>query len=192
MSFKLENTKKYLKEYTKSLLEDAVVEIQRTDRTRNYSSRSITTNITASGSLEESLSIVEKNSDSILKLDIEGNAYAEKIDQGTKSTSVSKDKLIQWINNKKGFKDLNGNLINLNDTAKIASIASIISRSLKLKGIHPTGFLTDLIKQKLIELKNIHEPVVLDMELDIDNVLLKLGYKKKGNETYTIETKTIQ
>jgi len=31
---------------------------------------------------------------------------------------------------------------------------------------------------------------VLDIESDIDNVLLKLGYKKESKETYTIETKT--
>jgi len=190
MSFRLENTEKYLRQYTESLLDNTVVEIARKDRTRNYPSRPVTTNITASGSLQESLKLKEKKGKSILELNIEGNSYAEQIDEGTSSTEVSKDKLIQWIKNKRGFKDLNGKLVNLSDTAKINRIATVISKSLKLKGIYPTGFLTDLVETKVKELNNIDQPIVLDVEEDIDNVLKKLGYKKTNN-TFTIETKTI-
>jgi hypothetical protein len=190
MSFKLENTEKYLREYTKSLLENAIVEIARKDRTRNYPSRPVTTNITASGSLQESLKIKEEESSSILKLNIEGNSYAEQIDEGTNSTDVSKDKLIQWIKNKRGFKDLKGNTINLNNISKISAIAKIISKSLKLKGIYPTRFLSDLVELKFKELNNIDQPIVLDIEQDIDNVLKKLGYKKTNN-TFSIVTKRI-
>ena len=91
---------------------------------------------------------------------------------------------------KRGFKDLNGKLVNLSDTAKINRIATLISKSLKLKGIYPTGFLTDLVETKVKELNNIDQPIVLDVEEDIDNVLKKLGYKKTNN-TFTIETKRI-
>ena len=190
MSFKLENTKKYLKEYTQGLLDASVKELNRKDRVRNYNSQSVTSSITASGSLQESLNITEKNTDKILQLDLEGNAYGEQIDEGTKSTSVSKGKLIQWIKNKNGFKDLNGKIVSLSNTKKIDRIASLISKSLKLNGIKPTNFLTDIVKSKIKELENIDTSVVLDIESDIDNVLLKLGYKKEGKETYTIETKT--
>lgn len=190
MSFRLENTEKYLRQYTQSLLDNAVVEIARKDRTRYYPSRPVTTNITASGSLQESLKLKEKKGTSVLELNIEGNSYAEQIDEGTSSTEVSKDKLIQWIKNKRGFKDLNGKLVNLSDTAKINRIATVISKSLKLKGIYPTGFLTDLVETKVKELNNIDQPIVLDVEEDIDNVLKKLGYKKTNN-TFTIETKRI-
>lgn len=190
MSFKLENTKKYLKEYTQGLLDASVKELNRKDRVRNYNSQSVTSSITASGSLQESLNITEKNTDKILQLNLEGNAYGEQIDEGTKSTSVSKGKLIQWIKNKNGFKDLNGKIVSLSNTKKIDRIASLISKSLKLNGIKPTNFLTDIVKSKIKELENIDTSVVLDIESDIDNVLLKLGYKKEGKETYTIETKT--
>jgi hypothetical protein len=190
MSFKLENTKKYLKEYTQGLLDASVKELNRKDRVRNYNSQSVTSSITASGSLQESLNITEKNTDKILQLNLEGNAYGEQIDEGTKSTSVSKGKLIQWIKNKSGFKDLNGKIVSLSNTKKIDRIASLISKSLKLNGIKPTNFLTDIVKSKIKELENIDTSVVLDIESDIDNVLLKLGYKKESKETYTIETKT--
>lgn len=190
MSFKLENTKRYLKEYTESLLDISVKELNRKDRVRNYNSQSVTSSITASGKLKDSLNIVEKDTDTVLQLNLEGNAYGEQIDEGTKSTSVSKGKLIEWIKNKRGFKDLKGKIVDLNNTKKVDRIASLISKSLKLKGIKPTNFLTDIIKSKIKELKNIEVPIELDIESDIDNVLLKLGYKKTNN-TFTIETKTI-
>ena len=192
MSFKLENTKRYLKQYTQSLLDISVKELNRKDRIRNYNSQSVTSSITASGSLQESLKIAEKDTDKILQLNLEGNAYGEQIDEGTKSTSVSKGKLIQWIKNKNGFKDLNGKIVDLSNTKKVDRIASLISKSLKFNGIKPTNFLTDIINSKIKELKNIETPIVLDIESDIDNVLLKLGYKKQGKETYTIETKTTE
>jgi hypothetical protein len=192
MSFKLKNTEKYLKQYTQSLIDISVKELNRKDRVRKYNSQSVTSSITASGSLQQSLKIVEKDTDNILQLNLEGNSYGEKIDEGTKSTSVSKGKLIQWIKNKNGFKDLNGKIVDLNNTKKVDRIASLISKSLKINGIKPTNFLTDIINSKIKELKNIEAPIELDIESDIDNVLLKLGYKNKGNETYTIETKTIQ
>lgn len=192
MSFKLKNTEKYLREYTKGLLDISVKELNRKDRIRNYNSQSVTSSITASGSLQESLKIVEKDTNKILQLNLEGNAYGEQIDEGTKSTSVSKGKLIQWIKNKNGFKDLNGKIVDLSNTKKVDRIASLISKSLKFNGIKPTYFLTDIINSKIKELKNIESPIVLDIESDLDNVLLKLGYKKQGKETYTIETKTTE
>ena len=192
MSFKLENTKRYLKEYTQSLLDISVKELNRKDRVRNYSSQSVTSSITASGNLKDSLNITEKDTDTVLQLNLKGNAYGEQIDEGTKSTSVSKGKLIQWIKNKRGFKDLKGKIVDLNDTKKIDRIAGLISKSLKFNGIKPTNFLTDIIKSRINELKNINDPIIKDLELDINEVLIKSGYRKKGEQTYTIQAKIIQ
>ena len=191
MSLKLENTEKYLRQYTKSLLDNVVVEISRTDRTREYNQGTITSPIKASGSLQESLRIIEKDSKSVLELNIEGNAYGEQIDEGTKSTSVSKDKLIQWIRSKNGFKDLQGNPINLSDVKKVGRIASLISKSLKFNGIKQTNFLSKVVESKFEELRNIHEPIVMDIDSDLENILKRAGYKKGANETFSIETKII-
>jgi|TARA_R110000803_G_C11817283_1_gene301482 hypothetical protein len=192
MRLKLKNTEKYLKAYTKELLKLTIKELDRDDRVRNYNTQTITSRITASGSLKESLNISEKSSDSILQLNIKGNSYAEDIDEGTTSTAVSKGKIIQWINNKNGFKDLSGNVLDLNNIKKVERIAGLISKSLNFNGIKATNFLTDIVNSRIKELKNIEAPIGLDIESDIDNVLLKLGYKKKDKDTYTIETKTIQ
>ncbi len=191
MSLKLENTEKYLRQYTKSLLDNVVVEISRTDRTREYNQGTITSPIKASGSLQESLRIIEKNNKSVLELNIEGNAYGEQIDEGTKSTSVSKDKLIQWIRSKNGFKDLQGNPINLSDVKKVGRIASLISKSLKFNGIKQTNFLSKVVESKFEELRNIHEPIVMDIDSDLENILKRAGYKKGANQTFSIETKII-
>jgi hypothetical protein len=191
MSLKLENTEKYLRQYTKSLLDNVVVEISRTDRTREYNQGTITSPIKASGSLQESLRIIEKDNKSVLELNIEGNAYGEQIDEGTKSTSVSKDKLIQWIRSKNGFKDLQGNPINLSDVKKVGRIASLISKSLKFNGIKQTNFLSKVVESKFEELRNIHEPIVMDIDSDLENILKRAGYKKGANETFSIETKII-
>jgi hypothetical protein len=192
MSFKLENTEKYLREYTKSLLSSLSDEILRKDRVREYATRTITSPITASGKLQESLKITEKDTDSVLELNIEGNAYGEQIDEGTRSTNVSKDKLIQWIQNKNGFKDLNGNTINLSDIKKVGRIAGLISKSLKLKGIKQTNFITNIVESKFKELNNIEVPILKDANEDLDNILKRAGYKKGANETFSIQTKIIK
>jgi hypothetical protein len=192
MSFKLKNTEKYLRQYTKSLLDNIIVEISRTNRTRNYGSRTVTSPIKASGSLQESLIIKEKDAKSVLELNIEGNSYGEEIDEGTNTSSVSKGKLIQWIQNKNGFKDLNGNPLNLSDLKKVGRIAGLISKSLKLKGIKQTNFITNIVESKFKELNNIEAPILKDADEDLNNILKRAGYKKGANETFSIQTKIIK
>lgn len=192
MSFKLKNTEKYLRQYTKSLLDNLIVEISRVNRTRNYASRTVTSPIKASGSLQESLKIIQKDTKSKLELNIEGNSYGEQIDEGTNTSSVSKGKLIQWIKNKNGFKDLNGKPVNLSNLKEVGRIAGLISKSLKFNGIKQTNFLTNIVESKFKELNNIEAPILKDANDDLDNILKRAGYKKGANETFSIQTKIIQ
>ena len=192
MSFKLKNTEKYLRQYTKSLLDNLIVEISRVNRNRNYASRTVTSPIKASGSLQESLKIIQKDTKSKLELNIEGNSYGEQIDEGTNTSSVSKGKLIQWIKNKNGFKDLNGNPVNLSNLKEVGRIAGLISKSLKFNGIKQTNFLTNIVESKFKELNNIEAPILKDANDDLDNILKRAGYKKGANETFSIQTKIIQ
>ena len=192
MSFKLKNTEKYLRQYTESLLDNVIVEISRINRTRNYGSRTVTSPIKASGSLQESLRIIQKDTKSKLELNIEGNSYGEQIDEGTNTSSVSKGKLIQWIQSKNGFKDLKGNPVNLSDFKKVEVIAGLISKSLKFNGIKKTNFITDVVESKFKELNNIEVPILKDANIDLDNILKRAGYKKGANETFSIQTKIIK
>ena len=191
MSMRLHNTKKYLAEYSKNLLKLAKLEIEKTDRTRSYKSGNITGPINASGSLKDSLEIKgEKTTDVVYNYNILGNEYGEAVDEGTSSSTAPVSKLINWLVSKnKTLLDSKQRTVELGDIKKVRRIAFAIQKSLSIRGIQKTGFLTNLVKQEFKQLNDIYKPVVQDIEVDIDNILLKAGYKKTGKETYVIETK---
>jgi len=193
MSLQLDNTKKYLAEYSKNLLELAKIEIERADRTRNYKTDSITGPINASGSLKDSLKLRgAKTTDVIYNYSIIGNEYGEAVDEGTRHSTPPVSKLINWLILKnKTLVDSKKKIVNLNDLKKVKRIAFAIQKSLSIKGIQKTGFITDLVNNQFKQLNDVYKPVVKDIEVNIDNILLKAGYKKKGKDTYTIETKII-
>lgn len=193
MSLKLDNTKKYLAEYSKNLLELAKIEIERADRTRNYKTDSITGPINASGSLKDSLKLRgAKTTDVVYSYNIIGNEYGEAVDEGTKRSTPPVQKLINWLILKnKTLVDSKKNIVQLSDLKKVKRIAYAIQKSLSINGIQRTGFITDLVNNQFKQLNDVYKPVVKDIEVDIDNILLKAGYKKKGKDTYTIETKII-
>tara|TARA_R100000951_G_scaffold96393_2_gene85668 strand:+ start:349 stop:930 length:582 start_codon:yes stop_codon:yes gene_type:complete len=191
MSMRLHNTKKYLAEYSKNLLKLAKLEIEKTDRTRSYKSGNITGPINASGSLKDSLEIKgEKTTDVVYNYNILGNEYGEAVDEGTSSSTAPVSKLINWLVSKnKTLLDSKQRTVELGDIKKVRRIAFAIQKSLSIRGIQKTGFLTNLVKEEFKQLNDIYKPVVKDIEVDIDNILLKAGYKKTGKETYVIETK---
>ena len=190
MNLRLHNTKVYLKDYSKNLLKLAYGKIEKTDRKRNYKSGTITGPIDASGSLKESLEVRgAKTSDVVYNYSIIGNEYGEAVDEGTGSSTPPVDKLINWLISKnKTLKDHKGKVVDLSNFKKVRRIAFAIQKSLKLRGIQKTGFLTNLVKQEFKQLNDIYKPVVKDIEVDIDGILKNAGYKKTGKETYVIET----
>lgn len=191
MTIRLRNTKKYLAEYSKNLLKLAKLEIEKTDRTRSYKSGNITGPINASGSLKDSLEIRgAKTTDVVYNYSILGNEYGEAVDEGTSSSTPPVSKLINWLVSKnKTLLDSKQRTVELGDIKKVRRIAFAIQKSLSIRGIQKTGFLTNLVKEEFKQLNDIYKPVVQDIEVDIDNILLKAGYKKTGKETYVIETK---
>jgi len=193
MSLKLKNTEKYLEGYTMRLKDMLIVETARTDRTRSYVSQSITSPITASGSLQESYKYNKSRKTGIASFNIIGNAYGEAVDEGTSKSNPPVQKLINWLISKnRRLVDLAGNTVNLNDYKKLRRIAFAIQKSLSVKGIQKTGFITDLVNNEFKQLEKVYIPVVKDVVVDIDNILKRAGYEKTGKETYTIETKTIR
>ncbi len=192
MSLKLNNSKKYLRDYSQNLLNLAYKEIERSDRTRNYKSGNIIGAINASGSLKESLKLRgAQTTDVVYNYSIIGNAYGEAVDEGTKRSTPPVQKLINWLITKnKTLKDSKGNIVNLNDIKKVKRIAFAIQKSLNVNGIQRTGFLTNLVKEQFNELSRIDVPVVQDIIEDLDNILKRNGYKKTGDK-FSISIKRI-
>jgi len=186
MSLKLKNTEKYLKKYTETLLNRLVYETSRIDRTRTYKSGTITGSITATGKLEQSFEINHNKKKNTF--DLLGNSYGEAVDEGTTSSNPPIRKLINWLISKnKTLKDSKNNTIDMSDFKKVRRVAFAIQKSLKLQGIQKTGFISKTIKDEFIKLNTIYNPIIKDIELDLDNILLRAGYKKTGKETYLIE-----
>jgi len=187
MSFKLKNTEAFLINYANRLIQLAKKEIDE-PRKRTYSSgRVVNAPIDSSGQLKQSLYTETKNKTNILNINIKGNSYGEKVDEGTKAgTSVSVNDLIGWINRKpvtlqsaKGRK--------LKDTAKTKNrIANLIAQKIKREGIKPTNFLTRLVDEQFNRLSGIENVIIKDINLDLDGFMQSIGYIKQGN-TFKIQ-----
>lgn len=190
MSLKLKNTEKYLEQYAKTIKEKLIEQTERKDRTRSYKSGTITSSISTSGKLVESYKLQTSRKTEIVNYNIIGNEYGEAVDEGTTSSKPPVSKLINWLILKnKTLKDSKQRIVDLSDIKKVRRIAFAIQKSLNIIGIQKTGFITDLVNQEFKQLNDIYKPVVKDIEVDIDNILFKAGYKKTGKETYVIETK---
>jgi len=189
MSLKLKNTEKYIEEFAKNVKKKLIYETNRKDRVRSYKFDNITSSITASGQLADSYKIKENRNSAIVKYNIIGNSYGEAVDEGTNSSTAPVQKLVNWLISKNAtLLDSKKRVVSLGDIKKVRRIAFAIQKSLSIKGIQRTGFITDLVQKEFKQLKELYKPVVQDIELDIDNILLRAGYKKKDKETYVIET----
>ena len=82
-------------------------------------------------------------------------------------------------------KDINGKVLEQTQ-ARRESLANLIVSTLLENGIRRTSFLTDIIDKSNQRLTGIENSVAQDVEDNIEAILLKYGYKEKGNE-FTIE-----
>ena len=187
MSLKLRNTEKYLKTYSQDLYDSMIVEVARKDRTRNYKNRAITSSISASGDLQRSLKLHKSRKTGIISFNIVGNEYAESVDEGTTTSNPTVSKLIDWLISKGAtLRDYNGDVVSLSNIKKVSSIAYLIKKSLNRRGIQKTNFITDLINDKIGKLDQIDEPISQDVYDDLENILIKTGYKKTDKERFII------
>jgi len=188
MSFKLKNTEIFLTNYANKLIALAKKDIneprQRTYNSIKFGSRTINEPLNSSGDLADSLILKKKllKGGSFFQFNIDGNAYGEKVDEGTKKgTSPSVSELVSWINAKPvKLTDAKGN--NLKDTAETKNrIANQIAQKINREGIKPTNFLTDLINQQLNNILGVAPEIIKDINMNLDGFMQKLGYIKSGN-----------
>ena len=188
MSFRLKNTELFLIGYANRLIRLAKLEIekprQRTYNSIKFGSRTLNEPLDSSGKLKESFVLDKKTvrKNNFFELNVKGNAYGEKVDEGTKAgTSPSVPQIISWINNKPvTLLDSNQNkLSNITEKGK-NRIANQIAQKIKREGIKPTNFLTNLVNEQFEKLAGIENIVLKDINLDIDEFMKSIGYIKQG------------
>ena len=181
MDIELKNILLFLNSYTDELIGDLKQELLRS-RSRDYGSRTLNTPINASGEGSGSL---EKTSDGN-EINVKGNAYLEKVDEGTKSTSASLQDIMKWINVKPVLiKDRKGNLVEQTKARKEAFAKRVVAR-LKESGLRRTNFITDTVNNSDSRLNGIENAAVDDVLANIDKILESHGISMKNGQ-YTIQ-----
>lgn len=188
MVVKFKNTKLYLYKYSKKLIKLLQIELGRNRNRRTASGSSVSAPINSEGKLSESLAVKLKETADRFSFDISGNSYGLNVNDGRKKGSAPPvSEIISWIKAKPvRLRDSKGRFITRNDIT-INRIAHSISRSIELNGITATNFIDDAIEKSMEDLNTIGNAVGEDVMLNVDDILLKAGYIKKG-ENYTIKT----
>ena len=192
MSLKLKNTEIYLTNYVKKLIVSTRQEIK-TPRTRTYNSklfgnRNITKPINSSGDLLNSLRLVkklknvvnEKGFRATQSYRVVGNAYGEILDEVADGNKVkaTQQGIENWIDKKP---------VTLQKVKNKSLAATLIKRKLDRYGIQKTGFLQDVVNKQLESVLGITPSVIKDISLNLDEILVMLGWDKSG-ETFTRKT----
>jgi len=188
MSLKLKNTKVYLRGYTDRLIKLLKREITRS-RVRTYKkSRSSNYPINDTGSLANSIKRLRvENTNEGFSYGIEGNSYAIPLNEEKKRNKAPRiENIISWIQSKKITLTDGGKPVSVNDLPKVKSIAFAISRSIGMDGVKETGFINSAIEKSKSDLNKLGSSIGKDILLNVDDILLKAGYIKKG-ENYIIE-----
>ena len=186
---KFKNTRAYLDNYSKELVKLLKIEIGRT-RNRTYpSKRNVNSPIDSSGELKDSIEYIAKKRKGSFSFNIMANSYGEKVDEGTKKgTSVPIQDLIKWIKKKPvRIRDSRKRFIKVNDLV-IRGIATNIARKIDREGIRATNFISEAIEDSMGKLNLLGNSVGKDVSINLDDILLKAGYIKKG-ENYILQNK---
>ena len=185
---KFKNTKAYLDNYSKELVKLLKIEIGR-NRTRSYSSgRSYNSPIDNTGSLRESIESLAKESANGFGFNIMANEYGLAVDKGTKQgqppvykPTTNIQDLMQWIRSKPvRIRDSKGRFVQATEY-RVRGLAFVIARKIGRDGIEATGFIQDAINQSMEKLNKLGEVVSQDVSLNLDDILIKSGYIKKGD-----------
>ena len=184
---KFKNTKAYLDNYSKELVKLLKIEIGR-NRTRNYKSGSYSSPIDNTGKLRQSIEAISKDSSKSIRFNIMANDYGLAVDGGSSKRQPAVDDLIDWIRSKPiRIRDSKGRFVTATDY-RVRGLAYAIAKKIGRQGIQPTGFIQDAINQSLDKLNKLGAAVGEDVSLNLDDILIKAGYVKKG-DNYIIEKK---
>ena len=192
---KLRNTENYMVGFSKRLIKLLKIEIGR-NRQRTYAptktfpnGRTINKPIDSSGKLKGSLETHMTKSSmknfaqgGSFALGIRGNSYGKDVDEGSDLTAPNVDKIVQWIKAKPvRLRDARGKFIN-RSAASIRNIAGLIAEKIENEGTEPTNFIDDAISMAMQQIATIADPVEEDIYLNLDEIMIRAGYTKKGDD----------
>lgn len=186
---KFKNTKSYLDNFSQEIVKLLKIEIGRSRRRKsnNPKGRSTSTPIDASGNLRESIKLQSTEDTNKISYDIESLDYGENVDQGRRASATPPpiNDIFQWIKNKPvRLRDLKGRVQSFTGKKggdKRRSLAFAISKSIGLYGIRPTNFISEALEASMGKLNTLGDSVGKDVMENIDDILLKIGYIKKGD-----------
>ena len=190
MSLKFKNTEAYLNNYTKKLIVLTRQEIlnpqKRTYRSKLFGNRTINAPINSSGNLKNSLRLKKKLKnivgDSGFKVSqsfrIVGNSYGEILDEGAgpDKAKATVSGLEKWISTKP---------VKLEKIKNKTKVAEYMKRKIDRYGIQGTGFLQKVVDKQFDSVMGILPSLTKDIELNLEDILITLGYNKKGKDTFT-------
>lgn len=194
MSLKFKNTEAFLINYVRRMIQLTKQEIDK-PRSRVYKNkktgtRLIKSPLNASGSLKNSLRldkkfkniVSEKGFKATQSYRILGNSYGEILDEGAIGSKVKAtiSGLENWIQNKP---------VKLTGIKNKTKVATLIKEKIDRDGIKGIGFLQELVNQQFNNVLGIESELVKDIDLNLEDILITLGWDKKGQNTYTRNTK---
>lgn len=182
---KFKNTKSYLDNFSQEIVKLLKIEIGRSRRRRSMNPRgkNVTAPIDSTGELKDSIKSISKEQPSKISYNIESLAYGLTVDKGRKAGKKPppvKD-IAQWIKAKPvKLRDAKGKFVSMNDK-KIESLAGVIARSIGFYGTAPTSFISEALEASMGKLNALGDSVGKDVMENVDDILLKIGYIKKGD-----------
>ena len=64
---------------------------------------------------------------------------------------------------------------------RVRGLAEVITAKIRRRGVYKASFISEALDKMIGQLQDISEPIVKDVELNIEEILINAGYAKKGN-----------
>ena len=182
---KFKNTKSYLDNFSQELVKLLKIEIGRSRKRRSMNPRgnNLTAPIDSSGELRDSIKSISEEQPNKISFNIESLGYGVTVDKGRKAGKRPppvKD-IAQWIKAKPvKLRDAKGKFVSMSDK-KIDGLAGVIARSIGFYGTAPTNFISEALEASMGKLDALGDSVGQDVMENVEDILVKAGYIKKGD-----------
>ena len=183
---KFSNTKAYMASFSDKLIKLLRLELRNAKRRKSKYGEFYGSPIEYTGSLSQSLSKVYKKGSDGFNFNIEGNSYGLELDEGSKkgNPDVNVSDIAEWIRRKPVMlRDIKTNsVLGAVPEYRVKSLAEVITKKIRARGVYKASFISEAIDKAVSSLDDIGDPIVKDVALNIDEILIKAGFAKKGDK----------